>query len=50
MKWYNEDRIKTKLNGMSAIEYRLHSDLNIIKLFRVYGFSSFICFIFLWIC
>ena len=25
IKWYNEDRIKTKLNGMSPIEYRLHS-------------------------
>ncbi|WP_394024511.1 IS3 family transposase (plasmid) [Anaerococcus martiniensis] len=25
IKWYNEDRIKTKLNGMSPIDYRLHS-------------------------
>ena len=25
IKWYNEDRIKTKLNGMSPAEYRLHS-------------------------
>ncbi|MBS6928019.1 MAG: IS3 family transposase [Finegoldia magna] len=25
MKWYNEDRIKTKLNGMSPVMYRLHS-------------------------
>ncbi|WP_363928515.1 IS3 family transposase, partial [uncultured Finegoldia sp.] len=24
-KWYNEDRIKTKLNGMSPVMYRLHS-------------------------
>ncbi|WP_080552404.1 IS3 family transposase [Finegoldia magna] len=24
MKWYNEDRIKTKLNGMSPVMYRLH--------------------------
>ena len=23
--WYNEDRIKTKLNGMSPVMYRLHS-------------------------
>ena len=22
IKWYNEDRIKTKLNGMSPIDYR----------------------------
>ena len=25
IKWYNEDRIKTKLNGMSPVMYRLHS-------------------------
>lgn len=25
IKWYNEDRIKTKLNGMSPVDYRLHS-------------------------
>ena len=25
IKWYNEDRIKTKLNGTSPVEYRLHS-------------------------
>ncbi len=25
IKWYNEDRIKAKLNGMSPIDYRLHS-------------------------
>ncbi|WP_396336586.1 IS3 family transposase [Finegoldia magna] len=25
MKWYNEDRIKTKLNEMSPVMYRLHS-------------------------
>lgn len=25
IKWYNEDRIKIKLNGMSPVEYRLHS-------------------------
>ncbi|WP_366938114.1 IS3 family transposase [uncultured Anaerococcus sp.] len=25
MKWYNKDRIKTKLNGMSPVMYRLHS-------------------------
>lgn len=25
IKWYNEDRIKTKLNGMSPVIYRLHS-------------------------
>ncbi|MGR7839925.1 IS3 family transposase [Finegoldia sp. P3-F-LR] len=25
MRWYNEDRIKTKLNGMSPVMYRLHS-------------------------
>lgn len=25
IKWYNEERIKTKLNGMSPVEYRLHS-------------------------
>ncbi len=25
IKWYNEDSIKTKLNGMSPVEYRLHS-------------------------
>ena len=25
IRWYNEDRIKTKLNGMSPIDYRLHS-------------------------
>ncbi|WP_297789322.1 IS3 family transposase [uncultured Anaerococcus sp.] len=25
IKWYNEDRIKTKLNGMSPVNYRLHS-------------------------
>ena len=24
IKWYNEDRIKTKLNGMSPVDYRLH--------------------------
>ena len=24
IKWYNEDRIKTKLNGMSPVMYRLH--------------------------
>ncbi|WP_394373714.1 IS3 family transposase, partial [Anaerococcus vaginalis] len=24
-RWYNEDRIKTKLNGMSPVMYRLHS-------------------------
>lgn len=26
IKWYNEDRIKTKLNGMFPVMYRLHSD------------------------
>lgn len=25
IRWYNEDRIKTKLNGMSPVDYRLHS-------------------------
>ena len=25
IRWYNEDRIKTKLNGMSPVMYRLHS-------------------------
>ena len=25
IKWYNKDRIKTKLNGMSPVMYRLHS-------------------------
>ena len=25
IKWYNEDRIKIKLNGMSPVMYRLHS-------------------------
>ncbi|WP_404803067.1 IS3 family transposase [Lagierella massiliensis] len=25
IKWYSEDRIKTKLNGMSPVMYRLHS-------------------------
>lgn len=25
IKWYNEERIKTKLNGMSPVKYRLHS-------------------------
>ena len=25
IKWYNEDRIKTKLKGMSPVDYRLHS-------------------------
>ena len=25
IKWYNEDRIKTRLNGMSPVMYRLHS-------------------------
>jgi putative uncharacterized protein (fragment) len=25
IKWYNEDRIKTKLNGMSPVMYRLNS-------------------------
>ena len=25
IKWYNEDRIKAKLNGMSPVDYRLHS-------------------------
>ena len=25
IKWYNEDRIKAKLNGMSPVMYRLHS-------------------------
>lgn len=25
IKWYNEERIKTKLNGMSPVQYRLHS-------------------------
>jgi len=25
IKWYNEDRIKTKLNGMSPVMYKLHS-------------------------
>lgn len=25
IKWYNEDRIKTKLNGLSPIEYRLQA-------------------------
>ena len=25
IKWYNKDRIKTKLNGMSPVDYRLHS-------------------------
>ena len=25
IKWYNEDRINAKLNGMSPIDYRLHS-------------------------
>lgn len=25
IKWYNEERIKVKLNGMSPIQYRLHS-------------------------
>ena len=25
IKWYNEKRIKTKLNGMSPVDYRLHS-------------------------
>lgn len=25
IKWYNEDRIKEKLNGMSPVMYRLHS-------------------------
>ncbi|WP_374043068.1 IS3 family transposase [uncultured Peptoniphilus sp.] len=25
MEWYNNDRIKTKLNGMSPVLFRLHS-------------------------
>ena len=25
IRWYNEDRINTKLNGMSPVDYRLHS-------------------------
>ena len=25
IKWYNEDRIKVKLNGLSPVEYRLQS-------------------------
>lgn len=25
IEWYNKDRIKTKLKGMSHINYRLHS-------------------------
>ena len=25
IRWYNEDRIKTKLSGMSPVDYRLHS-------------------------
>ena len=25
IEWYNKDRIKTKLKGMSPINYRLHS-------------------------
>ncbi|WP_374042807.1 IS3 family transposase [uncultured Anaerococcus sp.] len=25
IKWYNEERIKTKLSGMSPVDYRLHS-------------------------
>ncbi len=25
IKWYNNDRIKTKLNGMSPVLFRLHS-------------------------
>lgn len=25
IKWYNEERIKTKLNGMSPVMYRIHS-------------------------
>lgn len=25
IKWYNEDRIKTKLNGIYPVMYRLHS-------------------------
>ena len=25
IKWYNENMIKTKLNGMSPVMYRLHS-------------------------
>ena len=25
LKWYNKDRIKTKLNEMSPVDYRLYS-------------------------
>lgn len=25
IRWYNEDRIKIKLNGLSPVEYRLQS-------------------------